>query len=582
MAAGLPNGAYGNSGKLPSLLRAVFLYSLQRDNLGNAGREDSVYIHLKQTNRRAEMGAHILKISSLLKGIGITFSILSVLLLVSIFAVRSNYSNMRSAVERQAEFKQLGIDLANASDYLTNEARQYVQFGDKKYYDNYWREVNETKTRDHIVERLKAMNAPQNELDLIQEAKDKSDALVKTEDAAMKAVQQGDFTTARQLMFDDKYEANKQIIMAPIKKFQDTMNARAANETNAAETRLYFFLYAALVMVILVALSMISSVVLLFKKIQPLNAVVRKLEELAGNKGDLTARLPDSGGDEIGQLARSFNVMLDNYRAFVRHIVESAQQLSAATQQISASTEEIAGGSQTQANVAQKMNEMFKDFTQAMESVSVNSEEAARLSEQTSRLASEGGDVITKSVDGMERLSEQVSALVHHSEKVGQIIEVIDDIADQTNLLALNAAIEAARAGEQGRGFAVVADEVRKLAERSSVATKEITQIIKTMQENMIHSSSVATETAGISRQSRESFQSILQMVKEVAFKVTEIAAATEQQTAQTSNMFSSMESIAAGSEESAAAAQQTASSTQILSDLAEQLMRSVSAFKLS
>jgi methyl-accepting chemotaxis protein len=228
------------------------------------------------------------------------------------------------------------------------------------------------------------------------------------------------------------------------------------------------------------------------------------------------------------------------------------------------------------------MNEMFKDFTQAMESVSVNSEEAARLSEQTSRLASEGGEVIAKSVNGMERLSEQVSALVQHSEKVGQIIEVIDDIADQTNLLALNAAIEAARAGEQGRGFAVVADEVRKLAERSGVATKEISHIIKTMQANMIHSSSVAAETASVSRQSGESFQAILQMVKEVAFKVTEIAAATEQQSAQTANMFSSVETIAAGSEESAAAAQQTASSTQIMSDLAEQLIRSVSAFKLA
>jgi methyl-accepting chemotaxis protein len=135
------------------------------------------------------------------------------------------------ARDLQAEFKQLGDDLGNASDYLTNEARRYVQFGDKEHYDNYWREVKETKTRDRVVARLKELGAPQRELDLIELAKKNSDALIKTEDDAMKAVEAKDFGTARRLMFDAEYDKNKAVIVDPLAKFRGMMNGRAERET---------------------------------------------------------------------------------------------------------------------------------------------------------------------------------------------------------------------------------------------------------------------------------------------------------------------------------------------------------------
>nr|WP_197081076.1 methyl-accepting chemotaxis protein [Paenibacillus sp. VKM B-2647] len=326
---------------------------------------------------------------------------------------------------------------------------------------------------------------------------------------------------------------------------------------------------------------MLISVFLLFRKIRPLHLVVHKLQELSGNKGDLTARLPDFGQDEIGQLARSFNTMLDNYQVFIRNIFQSAHQLAAASHQISASIEEISGSSQSQAQASQTINELFRELSHGVDSVAKNAESAADLSEQTARRASEGNTIIAKSLDGMNRLNQQVSVLVEHSGKIGQIIEVIDEIADQTNLLALNAAIEAARAGEQGRGFAVVADEVRKLAERSSDATKEITHIIKAMQVNMEQSAQAAKETAENSTLSGEAFKAILDMVNGVALKVSEIAAATEQQAAQSSEILNSVETIAAGSEESAAASQESAASAMTLASLAEQLNQSVAAFKI-
>lgn len=522
-----------------------------------------------------------MKISVLLKWTGVSFVVLSLLLVSGVLLLQSNFRHVDEAKSRQAEFKQLGIDLADSSKLLTNEARQYVQFGDKVHYDNYWREVNETKTRDRVVARLKELGAPQQELDLIEQAKQNSDTLVSTEDAAMKAVENKDFDQARKLMFGQEYNEAVKRIMAPIDQFQTMMNSRAESDTAAAESQFDTVLYAVIGIVIVVSVTMILFVVLLFRKIKPLRLVVDKLGQLAENEGDLTARLPVTSKDEIGELSGSFNRMLGNYQQFVRDIMSSAQSVSAAAMQISATTEEMASGTQSQSHAAITINELFRELTAGMDTVARNAEQAAGLSEQATKIAQEGGSVIFASIEGMTALNAQMSLLAQDSDRIGEIIEVIDEIADQTNLLALNAAIEAARAGEQGRGFAVVADEVRKLAERSGAATKQISGIIKGMQNNTKLSVAAVENAVVSSQQSGQAFDHIMSIVKDTSYKITEIAAATEEQTAQSSDVLSSVEGIAATSEQSAAAAQETASSTQSLAHMAEKLQTYVGAFRV-
>jgi methyl-accepting chemotaxis protein len=255
----------------------------------------------------------------------------------------------------------------------------------------------------------------------------------------------------------------------------------------------------------------------------------------------------------------------------------------------------MAAGTQQQSTQTSEVASAVEEMTRTILETTKNSSIAAEAAKNAGTIAKEGGKVVLQTIEGMNRISEVVSksaktvqALGKSSDQIGEIVQVIDDIADQTNLLALNAAIEAARAGEQGRGFAVVADEVRKLAERTTKATKEIALMIKQIQKDT--SGAVASMEEGtnevekgkhLADKAGESLQEIITGADKVVDVITQVAAASEEQSSASEKISKNVEVISNVAHESAAGVQQIARAAEDLSRLTINLQELVLKFKI-
>ncbi|MDY6487170.1 methyl-accepting chemotaxis protein [Acinetobacter faecalis] len=325
------------------------------------------------------------------------------------------------------------------------------------------------------------------------------------------------------------------------------------------------------------------------------NAILRLLDEIADlADGDLRSYATVSE-DFTGAIADSINFAIDQLRDLVSRINETSQEIAQYTANTQGITNQLAEASEHQAQEIAGASAAINEMALSIDQVSSNAEESATVAERSVQIASNGAEVVNRSIDGMDIIREQIQEtskrikrLGESSQEIGNIVALINDIADQTNILALNAAIQASMAGEAGRGFAVVADEVQRLAERSASATKQIETLVKTIQTDtneavisMEQTTSEVVRGANLSKDAGVALDEIQTVSNNLAKLIANISDAAKLQSASASHIVTTMNVVQEITSQTTGATFDTARSVSELAGMAESLRESVTDFKL-
>jgi methyl-accepting chemotaxis protein len=401
----------------------------------------------------------------------------------------------------------------------------------------------------------------------------------------------GDTTSAKAILDNENFALAGEIAK-DLQKLIDINHQGATKSAEIADLTYNNSQTMVIASILLSLLTTIALAILITRSItRPIQQAVDATELIAS--GNLTKRIETQGNDEPARLLAGLTVMQNNLRHAITEIANSSIQLATATEELNAVAVDSTRNLQRQNDEIQQAATAVTEMSSAVEEVARNAVSASEASSQSSQLAKDGRERVRETVTSLENMTKEVTktsslieGLAAQSQDIGKVLDVIRAIAEQTNLLALNAAIEAARAGEAGRGFAVVADEVRALAHRTQVSTQEIEGMISTVQggtyaavESMRDSSEYVKNTLGIAQEAGKALDEIFARSGTISDRNLLIATATEEQAAVAREVDRNIVNISGLSAQSAAGANQTSSSANELARLAASLNALVSRF---
>ena len=564
-------------------------------------------------------------------------TLLLCLVLLSVISLKSASDEVARSADLRYRSYLLADELRQSSDDLTRLARTYAVTGDAKYEKQYFDILdirNGKKPRPEHYERIywdfvaagidkpqpdgataslqalmKEAGFSEQEFAKLKEAQNNSDALVKNETIAMNAVKglfddgTGQFTKkgdpdlelARKLTHDENYHKYKAQVMKPVGEFLELLDKRtsaAVEQAKQAETRMQYWVTG------LVLFSIAFLVVALLTVYRRIIAALGGEPAVASEvvkqvaAGDLSVEIPVANTDSTSLLA-AMKVMQSNLQKLIGEIQTDADMVASAAKKMTIAAEDVAWSSNQQSASSLEIAAAMEQSTVSINLMSDSANRAQTISgdsellmNETSGVVSEAVNRIAKIATVVEQASQTVRTLGQESENVSKIVLVIKEVADQTNLLALNAAIEAARAGEQGRGFAVVADEVRKLAERTTQSTQEITTMISSMQSSARDAvtcieDAVANVNEGVILTKRvgESVSRLGASSHEVKEVIIDVSSALREQNAASNEIARNVEQIAQTGERNSGAVGAVAKAATELQQLANSLTDSARHF---